>query len=421
MERLNRNDLDVVFAVDMFNEGVDLPDVDTVMMLRPTESRVLWLQQFGRGLRVAEGKASLRVIDYIGNHRAFLVKPRALFELGPGDHEIVWALEAVQRGELGLPPGCEVTYELEAVDILRSLLRVSGHDALRAWYLDFRGQHGQRPKAVEAFHEGFTPRAVRKSHGSWLRFVDHLGDLPGGAGRLLAEPGAGGFLDHLEVTAMTRSFKMVVVQAMLDAGRFPGEMDIEALARGFARIAGKSAPLKAEVQPGLDDAGELRRYLEKNPVHFWSRGPCFSYEGGRFRTTFHVAEGDRELFEELVGEIVDWRLAEYLQRVRARASGEGAMVCTVSRAGRQPMLFLPGRKANPDMPRGWTEVTIYGERYEANFVKVAVNVVRKKGQAGNELPEVLRRWFGFRAGLPGTSFKVVFRPTDTGYVLEPLG
>jgi hypothetical protein len=47
----------------MFNEGVDLPDVDTVMMLRPTESRVLWLQQFGRGLRVAEGKDRLRVID----------------------------------------------------------------------------------------------------------------------------------------------------------------------------------------------------------------------------------------------------------------------------------------------------------------------------------------------------------------------
>ena len=40
-------DLDIVFAVDMFNEGVDLPNVDTILMLRPTESRILWLQQFG--------------------------------------------------------------------------------------------------------------------------------------------------------------------------------------------------------------------------------------------------------------------------------------------------------------------------------------------------------------------------------------
>ncbi|MBK6277975.1 MAG: hypothetical protein IPF57_07455 [Gammaproteobacteria bacterium] len=46
-----RGDLDIICAVDMFNEGVDLPELDTVMMLRPTESKILWLQQFGRGLR----------------------------------------------------------------------------------------------------------------------------------------------------------------------------------------------------------------------------------------------------------------------------------------------------------------------------------------------------------------------------------
>ncbi len=69
----------------MFNEGVDLPDVDTVMMLRPTESRILWLQQFGRGLRKARAASSVTVIDYIGNHRIFLLKPQTLFSLGTGD------------------------------------------------------------------------------------------------------------------------------------------------------------------------------------------------------------------------------------------------------------------------------------------------------------------------------------------------
>jgi len=62
--------LDIVFAVDMFNEGVDIPTLDTVMMLRPTESRILWLQQFGRGPGTGENKDRLSVIDYIGNHRA---------------------------------------------------------------------------------------------------------------------------------------------------------------------------------------------------------------------------------------------------------------------------------------------------------------------------------------------------------------
>ena len=81
LEQLAAGDLDIVFAVDMFNEGVDLPTLDTVMMLRPTESRILWLQQFGRGLRKAAGKERLTVIDYIGNHRVFLLKPQTLFGL----------------------------------------------------------------------------------------------------------------------------------------------------------------------------------------------------------------------------------------------------------------------------------------------------------------------------------------------------
>jgi len=62
LERLEAGELDVVCSVDMFNEGVDLPHVDTLLMLRSTESRILWLQQFGRGLRYLDGK-TLRVID----------------------------------------------------------------------------------------------------------------------------------------------------------------------------------------------------------------------------------------------------------------------------------------------------------------------------------------------------------------------
>ena len=108
----------------MFNEGVDLPNVDTVLMLRPTESRILWLQQFGRGLRHQEGK-TLQVIDYIGNHRVFLNKVRALFDLGNADREVAYALEQLEADTLELPPGCSVTYQLEAKEILRSLLRAA--------------------------------------------------------------------------------------------------------------------------------------------------------------------------------------------------------------------------------------------------------------------------------------------------------
>lgn len=62
--------LNAVFAVDLFNEGVDVPEIDTALFLRPTESATLFLQQLGRGLRLSEGKACLTVLDFIGNQRA---------------------------------------------------------------------------------------------------------------------------------------------------------------------------------------------------------------------------------------------------------------------------------------------------------------------------------------------------------------
>ena len=105
LERLEAGALDVVFAVDMFNEGVDVPSIDSVLMLRPTESRTLWLQQFGRGLRKAEGKDRLTVIDYIGNHRSFLNKPGFLLQAErPGDAYLGQRLDAtssrMRKGDL---------------------------------------------------------------------------------------------------------------------------------------------------------------------------------------------------------------------------------------------------------------------------------------------------------------------------------
>jgi len=79
--RLARGELDAVCAVDVFNEGIDVPAIDRVVMLRPTESSVIFLQQLGRGLRANEGKTAVIVIDFVGNHRVFLERLRALLSL----------------------------------------------------------------------------------------------------------------------------------------------------------------------------------------------------------------------------------------------------------------------------------------------------------------------------------------------------
>jgi hypothetical protein len=167
--------------------------------------------------------------------------------------------------------------------------------------------------------------------------------------------------------------------------------------------------------------------LEKNPIAAWAgaKGTSgiayFSYASGVFRTAIEISPGARIALQELTRELADWRLAEYLDRSRVPISGAGHVECAVSHANGRPLIFLPDRTVHPDMPEGWIDVTADGEPYQANFVKVAVNVLRRPGSEQNELPSVLRRWFGQDAGLPGTSHRVAFEKSGEGLKLVPLG
>jgi superfamily II DNA or RNA helicase/HKD family nuclease len=69
LARLRGKEINCIFAVDLFNEGLDVPEIDTILLLRPTQSSTIFLQQLGRGLRRAEGKAVLTVLDFIGQQR----------------------------------------------------------------------------------------------------------------------------------------------------------------------------------------------------------------------------------------------------------------------------------------------------------------------------------------------------------------
>jgi hypothetical protein len=215
--------------------------------------------------------------------------------------------------------------------------------------------------------------------------------------------------------------------AMLNADRFPGAISIEELGAGFARLARRNQTLRADVGDALENATGVRKLLEKNPIVAWTGGfqesgekSFFAYDGREFRTTFEVAPAEREAFQELARELADWRLGEYLDRHQHPGNG-GDIRCKVSHANERPILFLPERSLHPGIPEGWTEVLVEGELCEANFVKVAVNVVRRPGNPRTELPTILRRWFGADVGLPGTNFHVVFRKSGEGFLLEPAG
>ena len=127
LTKLRRGELRAVFAVDLFNEGVDLPEVDTVLMLRPTESATVFLQQLGRGLRWAEGKRVLTVLDFVGQVRReyrYDVRYRAL--IGGTRHQVERALEADFPL---LPPGCALKLDRIARDTVLRNLRAAVRNA----------------------------------------------------------------------------------------------------------------------------------------------------------------------------------------------------------------------------------------------------------------------------------------------------
>jgi superfamily II DNA or RNA helicase len=101
----------VIFAVDIFNEGVDIPDVNTLLMLRPTESATIFIQQLGRGLRKSDKKNCLTVLDFVGNqNKNFRFDMKYGRLLGLGRKKLA---DAVENGFPYLPSGCH--FELDRV------------------------------------------------------------------------------------------------------------------------------------------------------------------------------------------------------------------------------------------------------------------------------------------------------------------
>ena len=127
--QLEQREINIIFSVDLYNEGVDIPSVDTVMFLRPTESLTIFLQQLGRGLRLHDEKAHLTVLDFIApQHRNFSYAKRFRALSSRPERSLVTQIESDMPY---LPAGCLVHLEKQAKDHVLQNIR-SATNALRA-------------------------------------------------------------------------------------------------------------------------------------------------------------------------------------------------------------------------------------------------------------------------------------------------
>ncbi len=167
LERLRTGELQALCVVDMFNEGLDIPAVDRVVMLRPTESKVIFLQQLGRGLRASDGKTRLLVIDFVGNHRIFAQRIIHLLSLQGSSNQWRSLKDWLNGKPADLPAGCLLDVEVDAKDMLKQFLP-TGRNAGIEGYRAIRDDLGRRPTALEVFSRGFLPRTIwpRREVGS---------------------------------------------------------------------------------------------------------------------------------------------------------------------------------------------------------------------------------------------------------------
>ncbi|WP_066223515.1 DUF3427 domain-containing protein [Formosa haliotis] len=175
---LEKKDINYLFVVDIFNEGVDIPEIDTILFLRPTESLTIFLQQLGRGLRLHDEKDCLTVLDFVGNSKPeynFESKFRAL--IGKTNTTV---LKEIEDDFPHLPLGCSIVLEKKTKETI--LKNISAATSLTKNKLIQKIQQFQHdtylPLTLGNFSSFYNiPLQTIYKRGSWKRLCQLAGRI----------------------------------------------------------------------------------------------------------------------------------------------------------------------------------------------------------------------------------------------------
>lgn len=340
IKKLRNSEISVIFSVDIFNEGLDIPDLDLVMFLRPTESPTVFLQQLGRGLRKTGKKNYVNVLDFIGNYKKANLLP--FFLTGDGGGIVQRSRTAILPDEGEYPEGCFVNYDFRLINLFKEMAEAQKEllERVKEEYFRIKEDLGDKPLRLamytyldEGIYAALRNRAGTNIFRDYLSFLDKLGDVSADEQALIGTV-AHELLQTIENTSMTKMYKLPIFLAFYNHGEMKlhiNEDDIYQSFQGFYANASNAVDMLRDKGSrdyrtwGKKEFVDLAR---RNPMHFLRQSsPEFFHEEEQgFALNPALKEYlNNPVFVRHFKDIIDYRgrrfFKERLEKIQAEIEG----------------------------------------------------------------------------------------------------
>lgn len=236
LSKLTSGEVKVIFSVDMFNEGLDVPAIDMVMFLRPTQSPTIFLQQLGRGLRKFKDKKYLNVLDFIGNYKKANLVPFLL----SGKEYSASECKKNKQGDYEFPEECIVDFDFKIIDIFKKQAEreMKVKDKVKEQFEVVSQMLGYRPSRVELFtyiddevYQNIRSKAMNP-FSNYLEYIKENDKLTHDEEILYNSRGRE-FINMIETTSMSKTYKMPVLLAFYNYGDVKMEISEDDIYKSF--------------------------------------------------------------------------------------------------------------------------------------------------------------------------------------------
>lgn len=321
ISKFKEGKLDIVFTVDVFNEGVDIPCIDTILFLRPTNSYTIFIQQLGRGLRTFEGKEKLRVLDFVGNFKGAELRPAFLSGNFKEERKPISPLDA----NFVLPSGCSANFDFKIIEYFEQNKekRDNLKEKLYRDFLRIKELLGKNPSIMDVYTFGeFPVHIYLQKYKSWYQFLEEINELKENE-KVFSERVIK-FLEFLEKTPMTKSYKIPLLLSIFKNG-LKEEVTLEEIGEFYKEfysdyLHGKDLNNKRHDDWKNWNLKKFETLAKENPIHFLTKDgkneEFFRFVDDKFKLNgelFKDINKNKELLEGILDRL-EYRNINYFRR-----------------------------------------------------------------------------------------------------------